>query len=107
MKILEKTKTIKSCYLEITRCHRGEFGRNLGGNSSYKPPRVSYIAQGPQKHPELIKYLLTFYVSNQNHFFSLHYFAFHYFPFQGLKGSTFVRHWAKDLVGFSTSNRIL
>ena len=27
----------------------------LGGNSSYKPPGAYYIAQGPQKQPDILK----------------------------------------------------
>ena len=46
--------------LEIARCHLGGFARFLKGNSSYKPPGASYIAQGPQKQPEILYY--TFYV---------------------------------------------
>ena len=30
------------------------FGRNLGEDSSYKPPGASYTAQGPQKQPEIL-----------------------------------------------------
>ena len=34
-------------------------GTKRGGNSSYKPPGVSYTAQGPQKQKEIGKHLLV------------------------------------------------
>ena len=30
----------------------------LGGNSSYKPPKASYKAQGPQKPTEILEFVL-------------------------------------------------
>ena len=37
----------------------------LGGKSSYKPAGTSYTAQGPQKHPEIVK-TTAFYFSDTN-----------------------------------------
>ena len=40
-------------------------GRNLRGNSSYKPPGASYAAQGPQKQPEILKSQLFMFQKNK------------------------------------------
>ena len=44
--------------LEIARCHLGGFGKNIGYVLSHNPPGAYYTAQGPQKHPEILKDLL-------------------------------------------------
>ena len=92
----------------------------LGGNSSYKPPRAYYTAQGTQKQPEILKIqLCIFYENSKNK-----YLIYLYIPFLGAlysyivpfgdRGKTCTRcictpllggkmqSWARDAQGTST-----